>query len=88
MIEEHHPSFRIGAYTFGGSREVWNTDGVSFALGSEVTFYSKPSALDAIYVRRPVSWKLFFRIRPGRMKMDSMRGTNDAGGGQTPHDHH
>ncbi len=88
-IDEHHPGFRIGAYTFGGSREVWNTDKVSFALGSDVTFYSKPSALDAIYGQRPVSWKLFFRIRPGRMKMDSMTGTHDAGGtGQTPHDHH
>jgi len=88
-ITEDHPSFRIGAYTFGGSREVWNTDKVSFALGSDVTFYSKPSTLDAIYGQRPVSWKLFFRIRPGRMKMESMTGTHDAGGNQqTPHDHH
>ena len=24
-ITETHPSFRIGAYTFGGARDVWNT---------------------------------------------------------------
>src|ERR1044072_7180030 len=27
-ITEHHPSFRIGAYTFGGVRDVWTTDKV------------------------------------------------------------
>lgn len=66
-ITEHHPSFRIGAYTFGGSREVWNTARASFAIGSDVTFYSKPAVLDPIYGNNPVSWKLFFRVRPGKM---------------------
>jgi hypothetical protein len=76
-IEEHHPSFRIGAYTFGGARDIWETDKVSFALGSDVTFYSKPTALDSIYGSNPVSWKLFFRIRPGRMKLEHAPGTHD-----------
>ena len=66
-ITEHHPSFRIGAYTFGGSREIWNTARASLAIGSDVTFYSKPSVLDPIYGNNPVSWKLFFRVRPGKM---------------------
>jgi hypothetical protein len=74
-ITVDHPSFRIGAYTFGGVRDVWNTDKVSLALGSDVTFYSKPSVLDSIYGSDPVSWKLFFRIRPARMDM-SMHGTH------------
>jgi hypothetical protein len=81
-ITNDHPSFRIGAYTFGGARDLWNTDKVSFAVGSDLTFYSKPSALDPIYGRRPVSWKLFFRIRPGKMDMSHMHGTH--GGTQTP----
>ncbi len=71
-ITDDHPSFRIGAYTFGGARDLWNTDKVSFAIGSDLTFYSKPSILDRIYGRNPVSWKLFFRIRPGKMDMQSM----------------
>lgn len=88
-ITEHHPSFRIGAFTAGFARDVWNTEKVSFALGSDVTFYSKPSALDAIYGNNPISWKLFFRIRPGRMKMHPMNGTNNAGGdAKTPHARH
>ena len=78
-ITEDHPSFRIGAYTFGGVRDVWTTDKVQFGIGSDLTFYSKPSILDAIYGNNPVSWKLFFRIRPGKMDMSmhSMHGTNE-----------
>ncbi|MCA1817973.1 MAG: hypothetical protein LC746_16565 [Acidobacteria bacterium] len=82
-IAEDHPSFRIGAYTTGFARDVWNTDRVSLAVGSDLTFYSKPAILDPIYGQRPVSWKLFFRIRPGKMDM-SMHGMH--GGTQTTPD--
>ena len=58
-IIDDHPSFRIGAYTFGGARDIWNTEKTSFAIGSDLTFYSKPSLLDPIYGSHPVSWKLF-----------------------------
>src|SRR5215207_5939009 len=75
-IADHHPSFRIGAYTFGGARDIWNTEKASFAIGSDVTFYSKPSILDPIYGANPVSWKVFFRLRPGPMSMSSMHGTH------------
>lgn len=70
-ITQAHPSFRIGAYTFGGARDIWNTKQVSLAFGGDVTFYSKPSILDQIYGQHPVSWKLFFRLRPAKMDMDS-----------------
>lgn len=82
-ITDDHPSFRIGAYTFGGARDLWNTDKISLAVGSDLTFYSKPAILDPIYGQRPVSWKLFFRIRPGKMDMSmgGMHGTHD---GTTP----
>ena len=68
-IKDDHPSFRIGAYTFGGARDIWNTDNFSLAVGSDITFYSKPEVLDRIYGNNPVSWKLFFRIRPSKMDM-------------------
>jgi hypothetical protein len=67
-ITRPHPSFRIGAYTFGGARDVWANDKLSLALGGDITFYSKPALLDEIYGERPVSGKLYFRIRPARMK--------------------
>ena len=77
-ITEDHPSFRIGGYTFGGVRDLWTTDKVQFGIGSDLTFYSKPAILDAIYGSNPVSWKLFFRIRPGKMDMSrhGMHGTS------------
>lgn len=75
-IAEHHPSFRIGAYTFGGARDVWNTEKTSLAIGSDLTFYSKPSILDSVYGTNPVSWKLFVRLRPSKMTMHDMHGTH------------
>ncbi len=67
-ITEHHPSFRIGAYTFGGLRDLWVNEKATIGVGSDITFYSKPSILDSVYGDNPVSWKLFFRVRPGKMK--------------------
>jgi hypothetical protein len=66
-ITQDHPSFRIGAYTFGGDRDVWTNDRVSLAIGGDVTFYSKPSILDPIYGSHPVSYQFFLRLRPARM---------------------
>lgn len=76
-ITDNHPSFRIGAYTFGGVRDIWNTNSVSVGFGSDVTFYSKPAVLDAIYGNNPISWKLFLRLRPGKMKMVHKHVTKD-----------
>jgi len=70
-IKTDHPSFQIGAYTFGGVRDIWNTDKVSLGIGSDLTFYSKPVILDRIYGTKPVSWKLFLRIRPGKMDIST-----------------
>lgn len=75
-IADHHPSFRIGAYTFGGARDIWNTEKHSLAIGSDITFYSKPSILDSIYGTNPVSWKIFMRLRPQKMSMSGMHGTH------------
>jgi hypothetical protein len=83
-IMDDHPSFRIGAYTFGGARDLWNTEKLSFALGSDLTFYSKPEILNRIYGNNPLSWKLFFRVRPGKMDM-SMSGAQQPGGSTQPH---
>jgi hypothetical protein len=59
-----HPSFRIGAYTFGGARDLVQNHIGQLALGAAVTFYSKPSALDPIYGNNPVSFQVYLRFRP------------------------
>jgi hypothetical protein len=74
-ITQHHASFRIGAYTFGGVRDVWASEKVNVGIGTDVTLYSKPSLLDRIYESNPVGWKLFLRIRPAKSDT-SMKGTH------------
>ena len=66
-ITDHHPSFRIGAYTFGGSRDLFNSERITVALGADVAFYSKPSILDPLYGNNPTSYRVFINLRPGRM---------------------
>ncbi|HKY27624.1 MAG TPA: hypothetical protein VJM12_06750 [Pyrinomonadaceae bacterium] len=70
-ITEHHPSFRIGAYTFGGARDLWTSEKLSMAIGGDFTLYSKPSTLDPIYGDNPKSYRAFIRFRPGKMSMSS-----------------
>jgi hypothetical protein len=62
-----HPAYRIGAYTFGGVRNLIHDHAWQLGLGADVTFYSKPAALDAVYGTHPVSFQIFLRARPGRV---------------------
>lgn len=59
------PNFRIGAYTFGGARDLVQNRLWQLALGADVTFYSKPAVLNADYGDHPVSFQVFIRVRPG-----------------------
>jgi len=58
------PSYRIGAYTFGGARDLLQSRLWQVALGGEFTLYSKPAALDSSYGQNPVSFQVFVRVRP------------------------
>src|SRR5580658_2111448 len=60
-----HPSYRIGAYTFGGVRDLIHNPRWNIGLGGDVTFYSKPAVLDPFYGNNPVSFHAFIRVRPG-----------------------
>jgi len=63
-----HPAYRIGAYTFGGVRDLVHTHAWQFGLGADLTFYSKPAPLDSSYGNNPVSFQIFLRVRPGLME--------------------
>jgi hypothetical protein len=60
-----HPAYRIGAYTFGGVRDLVQNHAWQLGLGADVIFYSKPSALNPVYGAHPVSFQIFLRLRPG-----------------------
>jgi hypothetical protein len=59
-------TYRIGAYTFGGVRDLISNKAWQMGLGADVTFYSKPGALNAAYGDQPVSFQIFLRFRPAR----------------------
>src|SRR5579862_4525782 len=60
--------YRIGAYTFGGVRDLVQNRKWQLGLGADVTFYSKPAALNPVYGTDPVSFHVFLRVRPGLME--------------------
>jgi hypothetical protein len=60
-----HPAFRIGAYTFGGTRDLVQNRAWQLGLGADITIYSKPAVLDVAYGNYPVSFQIFLRLRPG-----------------------
>jgi hypothetical protein len=61
-----HPSYRIGAYTFGVVRDFIQNEHWQIGLGGDVEFYTKPAVLDAVYGENPISFHVFLRVRPGR----------------------
>jgi hypothetical protein len=63
-----HPAYRIGAYTFGGVRDLVQNRAWQLGLGADVTVYSKPTVLDAAYGNYPVSFQIFLRMRPGKQE--------------------
>ena len=63
-----HPAYRIGAYTFGGVRDLIHDKAWQLGLGADITVYSKPAVLDAAYGNSPVSFQIFLRMRPAKAK--------------------
>jgi hypothetical protein len=59
-----HPAYRIGAYTFGGVRDLIHRREWQLGLGADVTVYSEPDVLDPAYGNNPVSFQIFIRMRP------------------------
>jgi len=60
------------AVTLGGVRELGVWRGFEGGLGADVTFYGVPAPLAAAYSRRPISFHLFFRLRPPAGAMGRM----------------
>jgi len=59
--------FRVGAFTFGGVRDLVANSEFRLGIGADVTFYHLPDQLTGIYGSKPTSYHVFLRIRPGKM---------------------
>jgi hypothetical protein len=49
-------------------RDFAGNEKLKVGLGAEVTSRHKPSALNPIYGRQPVSYHVFLRFRPGELR--------------------
>jgi hypothetical protein len=58
---------RVGAFTFGGVRDLLATEKLRLGFGAAVTFYHVADNLQTIYGSSPTSVQIFLRLRPGKM---------------------
>ena len=75
----------VFAFTAGGVRDVLAWRGFEGGFGADVSFYRVPAALQPMYSNHPVSFHVFFRLKPpagaiGRMW--NMRMSQPMGGHQ------
>jgi hypothetical protein len=59
--------FRVGAFTFGGVRDLVASEKLRVGVGADVVFYHVPDGLKPIYGSSPKSFHVFVRLRPGKM---------------------
>src|SRR5207248_8528081 len=62
----------VFAFTIGGVRDLLDWRGFQGGLGADVTFYGVPDALQPMYSSHPVSFHVFFRLRPPAGSMGRM----------------
>jgi hypothetical protein len=54
----------VGALTLGAVRNVFAWHGFDGGLGADITLYAVPKPLQPSYSQHPVSFHVFFRVRP------------------------
>jgi len=77
----------VFAFTVGGVRNMFAWRGFEGGLGADATFYGVPDPLQPMYSSHPVSFHVFFRLRPpaGSMgRMWNMRMSQPMAGHQMP----
>ena len=62
----------VGAFTFGALRDVGVWRGFEAGFGGNLTLYAVPDVLQHTHGERPVSFQLFFRVRPPAGAMGRM----------------
>jgi len=62
----------VFAFTVGGVRDIGAWRGFEGGVGADVSVYGVPDALQSLYSAHPVSFHLFFRLRPPAGSMGRM----------------
>jgi len=61
-------AFRIGAFIFGGVRDLIAATKLRVGLGAGLTLYHVPQPLEEVYGSRPHSFQVWLRVKPGKME--------------------
>jgi hypothetical protein len=86
-----HATNPVGALTIGGVRDVLAWRRFEGGLGADVSVYAVPGALQTMYSAHPISFHVFFRLRPpaGAMgRMWNMRMSQPTAGHEMAPMHH
>jgi hypothetical protein len=62
----------VSVLTVGGVRDILSWRGVEGGIGADVSLYAVPDALQPVYSAHPVSFHVFFRLRPPSGSMGRM----------------
>jgi hypothetical protein len=62
----------VAALTVGAARDVIHAGGFEGGFGADLTWYAVPAALQAAYGSHPLSFHVFFRLRPPAGAMGRM----------------
>jgi hypothetical protein len=62
----------VFAFTVGGVRDVLQLGGFQAGIGADMSFYRVPDSLQSAYGSHPVSFHVFFRLRPPAGPMGRM----------------
>jgi len=62
----------VAAFTLGAVRDVLRWRGFEGGIGADATFYAVPESLKATHGAHPVSFQVFFRLRPPAGSMGRM----------------
>ena len=54
----------VSAFTLGGVRDIVRVRGFEGGIGAGLTFYGVPDQLKGTHGDHPVSFQIFFRLRP------------------------
>jgi hypothetical protein len=61
-------NYTVNKLVFGDTHNFYTHDQIEYGLGAYAGVYSFPSSLNSIYGATPLTFGIFLRIRPGKMK--------------------
>ena len=59
--------YTVYKLVLGDTHNLWSSSGFDYGIGAYVGAYAFPGALKSYYGSNPLTWGVFFRIRPSKM---------------------